>query len=144
MRETLSVGALTRAIAVADDTGSERYLLQRTGGTPGQHAGAGVSLALHRCHCGQQITNVVDCPEVPARLLCSCGAMPFAKEFGMDPDTRFPADYLTAIASAQDCRDFLARERPATLILGSVDVAILASLGSTDARGWQPRMSRPP
>ena len=53
--------------------------------------------------------------------------MPFAEAFGMDPNTRFPADYLKAIASVDDCCEYLARERPQKLWLGSVEVEVMSS-----------------
>lgn len=110
-----------------DDDGARHWLVQRARRSSPTQDGSGPTVTLHRCRCGELITGIVDCPEVPARLLCQCRRMPFAEAFGMDPDTRLPADYLRAIASPEDCRQYLARERPQPLRLGSGEVAVLSS-----------------
>lgn len=116
--------ATTEAV---DDTGTRRWLVERARRSSSKKDGSGPTLTLHRCRCGELITGIVDCPEVPARLLCRCRRMPFAEAFGMDPNTRFPADYLKAIASVDDCCEYLARERPQKLWLGSVEIEVMSS-----------------
>jgi hypothetical protein len=114
-------------IDAVDDDGTRHWLVERARRSRTRQDGAGVSMALHRCRCGELISGIVDCPEVPARLLCRCRRMPFAEAFGMDPETRFPADYLRAIASPDDCRQYLARKRPRPFCLGKGEVAVLSS-----------------
>lgn len=50
-----------------------------------------------RCVCGQVAHIVARVPEVPRALLCECGRMPDAADYGMPVDLRFPDAYAQAL-----------------------------------------------
>ncbi|NUR14916.1 hypothetical protein [Terrabacter sp. C0L_2] len=57
-----------------------------------------------QCQCGRQIRSVVLVPEVPRGLVCACGRMPDANQYGMPDDVRLPAEYVQVLTmSRQAC-----------------------------------------
>ncbi len=58
--------------------------------------------------CGAPARFAVRAPEVPGDLLCSCGRIPQASRWGVDPDLRFPVAYQALAPSPSAVQQYLA------------------------------------
>jgi hypothetical protein len=72
--------------------------------------GRGGRYSLWPCVCGGFARVAICAPEVPRRLLCHCGRMMAAAEFGMPDDVRFPDEYKTLSPSREACAIFAKRD----------------------------------